>query len=145
LTIVKNSTTIKPKRKANNMKVIWYMEASDEKIEPHFKAKEFQCKDKTEGLLVAADLMDILEKIRNHFNAPVIINSGYRTPSWNSKVNGAPNSYHCKGMAADIVVKGHSSKEVAKYADSIMEQGGIIRYANFVHVDVREKRYRKGV
>jgi hypothetical protein len=40
------------------------MEASDEKIEPHFKAKEFQCKDKTEGLLVAADLMDILEKIR---------------------------------------------------------------------------------
>jgi uncharacterized protein YcbK (DUF882 family) len=145
LTIVKNSTTIKPKREANNMKVIWYMEASDEKIEPHFKAKEFQCKDKTEGLLVAADLMDILEKIRNHFNTPVIINSGYRTPSWNSKVNGAPNSYHCKGMAADIVVKGHSSKEVAKYADSIMEQGGIIRYANFVHVDVREKRYRKGV
>lgn len=127
------------------MKVIWYMEASDEKIKPHFKAKEFQCKDKTEGLLVAEDLMDILEKIRNHFNTPVIINSGYRTPSWNSKVKGAPNSYHCKGMAADIVVKGHSSKEVAKYADSIMEQGGIIRYTNFVHVDVRENRYRKGV
>ena len=58
---------------------------------------------------------------------------------------GEPNSYHCKGMAADIVVKGHSSKEVAKYADSIMEQGGVIRYTNFVHVDVREERYRKGV
>ena len=127
------------------MKVIWYMKASDEKVGPHFKAKEFQCKDKTEELLVAADLMYILEKIRSHFNAPVIINSGYRTPSWNSKVNGAPNSYHCKGMAADIVVKGHSSKEVAKYADSIMEQGGIIKYTNFVYVDVREKRYRKGV
>jgi uncharacterized protein YcbK (DUF882 family) len=127
------------------MKVIWYMEASDEKIKPHFKASEFQCKDKTEGLLVAENLLDILERIRNHFNAPVIINSGYRTPSWNSKVSGAPNSYHCKGMAADIVVKGRSSKEVAKYADSIMEQGGIIRYTNFVHLDVRENRYRKEV
>jgi hypothetical protein len=50
------------------MKVIWYMEASDEKIKPHFKASEFQCKDKTEGLLVAADLVNILEEIRNHFN-----------------------------------------------------------------------------
>jgi uncharacterized protein YcbK (DUF882 family) len=127
------------------MKIIWYVEASDEKIKPHFKAREFQCKDKTKGLLVAEDLMNILEEIRNHFNAPVIINSGYRTPSWNSKVGGTPNSYHCKGMAADIVVKGHSSKEIAKYADSIMEQGGIIRYTNFVHVDVREERYRKGV
>ena len=95
--------------------------------------------------MVATELLNVLEKIRNHFNAPVIINSGYRTPSWNSKVNGASNSYHCKGMAADIVVKGHSSKEVAKYADSIMEQGGVIKYTNFTHIDVREERYRKGV
>lgn len=127
------------------MKVIWYMKASDEKIKPHFKASEFQCKDKTEELLVAQDLLNILEEIRKHFDTPVIINSGYRTPSWNSKVGGTPNSYHCKGMAADIVVKGKSSKEVAEYANSIMEKGGIIRYTNFTHIDVREKKYRKGV
>lgn len=127
------------------MKVIWYVKASDEKIKPHFKASEFQCKDKTEELLVAQDLLDILEEIRKHFDRPVIINSGYRTPSWNSKVGGTPNSYHCKGMAADIVVKGKSSKEVAEYANSIMEKGGIIRYTNFTHIDVREKKYRKGV
>jgi uncharacterized protein YcbK (DUF882 family) len=127
------------------MKVIWYVKASDEKIKPHFKASEFQCKDKTEELLVAQDLLNILEEIRKHFDAPVIINSGYRTPRWNSKVGGTPNSYHCKGMAADIVVKGKSSKEVAEYANSIMEKGGIIRYTNFTHIDVREKKYRKGV
>lgn len=127
------------------MKHILYIKEVEGNISAHFKTKEFQCKDKTEGLLVAMELLDVLEKIRIHFNAPVIINSGYRTPSWNSKVNGASNSYHCKGMAADIVVKGHSSREVAKYADSIMEQGGIIKYTNFVHVDVRENRYRKGV
>ena len=127
------------------MKVIWYVKASDEKIKPHFKASEFQCKDKTEELLVAQDLLNILEEIRKHFDTPVIINSGYRTPSWNSKVGGTPNSYHCKGMAADIVVKGKSSKEAAEYANSIMEKGGIIRYTNFTHIDVREKKYRKGV
>lgn len=127
------------------MKVIQYLKAEEGNVSEHFKAKEFQCKDKTEGLLIANELIETLEKIREHFNAAVIINSGYRTPSWNGKVNGAPNSYHCKGMAADIVVRGHSSREVAKYADSIMKQGGIIRYTNFVHIDIREERYRKGV
>lgn len=127
------------------MKHIIFIKAEYGPVSPHFKAKEFQCKDKSEYLLIATELTETLEKIRNHFNAPVIINSGYRTPSWNSKVNGTPNSYHCKGMAADIVVKGHSSQEVAKYADGIMEQGAVIRYTNFVHIDVREKRYRKGV
>ena len=127
------------------MKHINYIRAEYGPVSPHFKAKEFQCKDKSECLLVATELIEILETIRNHFNAPVIINSGYRTPSWNAKVNGAPNSYHCKGMAADIVVKGHSSREVAKYADEIMEKGGVIKYTNFTHVDVREERYRKGV
>ena len=127
------------------MKHINFIKADYGLVSTHFKAKEFQSKDKSEYLLIATELIETVEKIRNHFNAPVIINSGYRTPSWNSKVNGASNSYHCKGMAADIVVKGHSSREVAKYADSIMEQGGVIRYTNFTHVDIREERYRKGV
>lgn len=127
------------------MKHIIYVKADYGKLTEHFKASEFQCKDKTEGLLIATELLETLEKIRDHFNAPVIINSGYRTPSWNSKVNGTSNSYHCKGMAADIVVKTHSSQEVARYADSIMEQGGVIKYTNFTHIDVREEKYRKGV
>jgi uncharacterized protein YcbK (DUF882 family) len=133
------------KRKETAMKNIVYINADYGKLSQHFKAKEFQCKDGNKKLLICKELLTILETIREHFKAPVKINSGYRTPSWNSKVNGAPNSMHCKGMAADIVVKGHSSQEVAKYADSIMEQGGVIKYTNFVHIDVREERYRKGV
>jgi uncharacterized protein YcbK (DUF882 family) len=121
------------------------MKAEYGQVSPHFKAKEFQSKDKSKYLLIASELIETLETIREHFNAPITINSGYRTPNWNAKVGGAPNSYHCKGMAADIVVKGHGSQEVAKYADSIMKQGGVIRYTNFTHIDVREERYRKGV
>lgn len=112
----------------------------------HFKPKEMQCKDGSEEMLISSELMLLLEEIREHFNAPVKINSGYRTPSWNEKVGGAKNSYHCKGMAADIIVKGQNTKEVAKYASEILgDRGGVIRYANFVHVDVRAKKYRKGV
>lgn len=142
---VKKKSPLYTQQKGNRMKHLIYVKADYGKVSEHFKAKEFQCKDKTDGVLIATELLEILEKIRNQFNAPVVINSGYRTPSWNSKVNGASNSYHCKGMAADIVVKGHDSREVAKYANSIMEQGGVIRYTNFTHVDVREERYRKGV
>lgn len=127
------------------MKMIWFMKKVEGNLSEHFKASEFSCKDGTKEFLYCTELIEMLEKIRNNFNAPVIINSGYRTPSWNSKVGGASNSYHCKGMAADIVVKGHNSTEVAKYADSIMEQGGVIRYTNFTHIDMREERYRKGV
>lgn len=119
---------------------------NNDRLTQHFKAEEFKCKDKTKEFLWAPELLEVLETIRNHFNKPVIINSGYRTPSWNTKVGGAPNSYHCKGMAADIVVKGHTTKEVAEIANRILgDHGGVIRYTNFVHVDVREGYYRKGV
>lgn len=30
------------------------------------------------------------------------LRSGYRPPSYNKKIGGAPNSYHCKGMAIDL-------------------------------------------
>lgn len=121
-------------------------QANDDRLSEHFKAKEFRCKDGTQEFLWAPELITVLETIRNHFNEPVIINSGYRTPEWNARVSGAKNSYHIKGMAADIVVKNHSTKEVAEYASKVLsEYGGIIRYTNFVHIDIRENKYRKGV
>lgn len=112
----------------------------------HFTGKEFRCKDGTREYLYSVELLEVLEKIRENFGAPVIINSGYRTPEWNAKVGGAKNSYHMKGMAADIRIKGVSTSKIAKYADEIMENyGGVIRYSNFVHVDIRDEKYRKGV
>lgn len=131
------------------MKSIMFIKADYGNLSEHFKAKEFKSKDGNEYLLICKELIEVLETIREHFNAPIKINSGYRTPSWNFRVSGAPDSMHCNGMAADIVVKGHSSKEVAKYASELMDtfesKGGVIKYTNFTHIDVREERYRKGV
>ena len=121
-------------------------QTNNDRLTQHFKAEEFRCKDGTKEFLWAIELLEVLETIRNHFNEPIIINSGYRTPTWNTRVGGAKNSYHMKGMAADIRVKNVSPKEVAKYASEYMKNhGGVICYTNFVHVDVREKYYRKGV
>ena len=112
----------------------------------HFTGKEFRCKDGTEEFLYCPNLIEVLEIIRKSLKAPVIINSGYRTPEWNAKIGGAKCSYHMKGMAADIAVKGHTTKEVAEIASRILgNHGGVIQYTNFVHVDVREGYYRKGV
>lgn len=127
-------------------KIYLKSEIGDKFIAPNFKGREYACKDGTDFVMVHEMLLMIVQEVRWHFNSPTTINSGYRTPSWNKKVGGKPLSYHQAGMAADIVVKGHTTKEVAEYLDKHMENwGGVIRYTNFVHVDTREKKYRKGV
>lgn len=110
-------------------------------ISTNFKVKEFYCKDGSDEILIDVDFVkDVLQNIRDHFGNSVIINSAYRTISYNKKVGGAKNSYHTKGKAFDIVVKGKSPKDVAKYAQ-ILGVKGIIQYPTFVHVDSRENKY----
>lgn len=110
-------------------------------ISRNFKVSEFRCKDGSDKILIDVDFVhNKLQAIRDHFGAPVTVNSGYRTESYNKKVGGAKKSHHMKGQAFDIVVKGHTPAEVARYAQSL-DVKGIIQYNSFVHVDSREVRY----
>lgn len=106
----------------------------------NFKVKEFACKDGTDLVVVGWNLIKILQQIREHFGQPVVINSGYRTLAYNSKVGGAKASYHLKGQAADIQVPGIAPIKVAAYAEGLGVQG-IGLYASFTHVDTRSQRY----
>jgi len=109
----------------------------------HFKAREFSCNDGSDAIFVAEELVTILEKIRMHFNKPVCITSGYRTPSHNKAIGGASRSQHIYGLAADIVVRGVKATEVADYAETLLKnRGGIGRYDNFTHIDVRNTKSR---
>lgn len=115
----------------------------NEKLSANFKVKEFACKDGSDPIFISLELVDILQKIRNHFGKSVVINSGYRTPTYNKKVGGATYSQHLYGTAADIRISGVKPKEVAAYVETIMpNSGGIGIYANFTHVDVRKKKSR---
>ncbi|MCI9201556.1 MAG: DUF882 domain-containing protein [Lachnospiraceae bacterium] len=110
-------------------------------ISRNFKVSEFRCKDGSNKILIDVDFVqNKLQAIRDHFGAPVTINSGYRTESYNKKVGGAKKSFHMTGQAFDIVVKGHTPAEVARYAQSL-DIKGIIQYNSFVHVDGRETKY----
>ena len=114
----------------------------------HFKLSEFKCK---EGTAVPAKyyancqkLMGLLEEIREACgNRPITINSGYRTPSYNKKVDGAKQSQHLYAAAADIKVSGMSASEVYRLCDRLVgNRGGVGKYSAFTHVDVRGHKAR---
>lgn len=112
-------------------------------LAPNFKVKEFACKDGSDVIFVAPELVEILQKIRNHFGKAVNINSGYRTPTHNKKEGGATYSQHLYGTATDIRISGVRPKDIAKYVETLMpDTGGIGIYSNFVHVDVRRTKSR---
>lgn len=108
----------------------------------HFKPSEFTChccgEVHPDGM--APELFESLEELRDLLGGrPIKIMSGYRCPRHNSKVGGARNSQHLHGRAADVIVPACSPGSVADTAEVVedFERGGIGRYQNFTHVDVR--------
>lgn len=113
------------------------------KLSENFAVAEFACKDGCDKVLIDTGLVEILQKIRNHFGKPIIITSAYRNDAYNRKIGGVSNSQHVRGTAADICISTVEPAEIAKYAEYIMpKSGGIGQYSNFVHVDVRANRSR---
>lgn len=120
----------------------------------YFNINEFKCKCGTCEMpanMPPQSLIDILESIREHFNKPLIINSGHRCATHNKKIGGATKSRHIIGDAVDFIIKDVPTKQVMKYViekyDS--EPYGIAvminannEYKGFVHLDVRGYRAR---
>ena len=92
----------------------------------------------------------LLQAIREHFNKPITITSGYRTGTHNTAVGGSKSSQHLLGKAADIQVADTTVEAVAAYAESLMpDWGGVGRYPvkagrtkGWVHVDTRPNKSR---
>lgn len=118
------------------MAVKSYNRTDKVQLAKNFRLDEFKCKcGVCDPILVDEALVVWLQRIRDHFDKSVNVNSGYRCADHNAdpKVGGNKGSHHLKGMAADIWVEGVQPLEVAKYAESI----GIKRiglYDNFVHI-----------
>ena len=122
----------------------------EKNLSPSFKVREFRCSDNTDPIFIDSELVEILQKIRNHFGKPVTITSAYRTAAHNKAVKGATYSQHCYGKAADIRVQGVGVEAVAAYAETLLpNRGGIGRYpvkagrpAGWVHIDTRAAKSR---
>jgi zinc D-Ala-D-Ala carboxypeptidase len=115
------------------------------KLTPDFALKEFISVLDPKGwefdIRVLNNLYKLanrLQVVRDTIGKPIQITSGYRSASHNLKVGGEPNSYHTKGMAADIVIRGMSPTQIEKALFNWT--GGLGIYTNvadFVHVDIR--------
>lgn len=115
------------------------------RLTTNFRVKEFECHCyKCSSIKIDEKLVNFLQKIRDHFQQPVVISSSYRCPTHNAKVGGVKSSLHIKGMAADITIKGVSPVEIAKFAESIGVKGiGLYdtsKDGHFVHIDTRDKK-----
>lgn len=130
------------------MDVKTYQENDRVQLSKNFNSYEFRCglgrSCPCSTILIDDKLVEYLQKIRDHFGKPVTITSAYRCPSYNRTVSKATSSYHTKGMACDIQVKGVTPREVAKYAESIGILGvGLYetdKDGYFVHIDTRTNK-----
>lgn len=117
-----------------------------QQVTKNFRLSEFHSKDGAKvpekffyNIVVLAHQ---LQALRAHIGLPVIINSGYRSPSHNKAVGGASRSYHLFGMAVDIRVPGMSpgvlySTILKLIHEGVMQDGGLSLYGSFVHYDIR--------
>ena len=112
------------------------------KVSTNFRVREFACQDGSDPIFIDSELVSVLQKIRNHFGKAVTITSAYRTPNHNKNVGGTSFSQHLYGKAADIKVQGIAPSEVAKYAETLLDEGGIGIYNTFTHIDVRATKSR---
>lgn len=115
------------------------------RITENFSMYEFACKDGSptpkyiQHRLVKLAIQ--LQVLRDYLQEPIKINSGYRTPEYNKRIGGVPNSQHTQGFAADIVCKNKSPREVYDAIEYLinkgeMLQGGLGLYKGFVHYDI---------
>lgn len=83
----------------------------------------------------------ILQPLRDKFEVPIHINSGYRCLKLNAAIGGVPSSQHVIGQAADIIVE---DKKPIEVAEMIVEMGlpydQIGLYDTFVHVSVSSRQ-----
>ena len=107
------------------------------RVAKHFKLSEFACPCCNRVMLHPKLLVKLIE-LRKILERPVYITSGYRCSSYNSKVGGIRNSYHCIGLAADIKVKDINLIELLEVCENIDFNGiGFYEKKNFLHLDVR--------
>ena len=106
--------------------------------ELHLLGALMRCRRSGEAHDIHPRLARHLALISRHFRQPVVVVSGYRAKAR----RGHRRSYHLRGQAADIYVKGVPPIEVRNLAVE-RRIGGIGFYPNsgFIHVDVRPRRF----
>lgn len=116
----------------------------DERVSTNFRRSEFACRCGCGFSAVDTELLQILERLREHFNgAKVTLNSPCRCSAHNKAIGGSSRSKHVFAIAADFAVNGVHADRVADYLEETYpNKFGIGRYIGRTHVDVRPNKAR---
>ena len=110
----------------------------------YFNYSEFDSPDvQGSGQLMDKNLLEMLDEVREKFDKPIHITSGFRTPQHNEAVggkmpdeNGNGGSSHLKGLAVDIACI--SSRDRFDLINCLLDVGfnriGIA--GTFIHADI---------
>ena len=94
----------------------------------------------------------VLQPIRNHYDAPVIISSGFRSPELCVLIGSSIDSQHAKGQAADLQVSGIDNKALATWIKNNLDFDQLILefykesegpHSGWIHVSYVGKENRK--
>lgn len=81
---------------------------------------------------IKALVLNVLQPLRDAWEKPLNISSGYRCAELNKAVGGVATSQHVKGEAADVLCD--DPKELAQLAKDLnLPYDQMILYPNFVH------------
>jgi len=82
----------------------------------------------------------VADELRDRLGARAEVLSVYRSPAYNTAINGASRSQHVRNRALDLKFS-CSSDEAFAIAEKMREEGifsgGIGRYSSFIHIDTR--------
>ena len=115
---------------------------------PHFSRREFICKCGCNTNIVAAELVNKLEKVYEYLNetadgvTAIIVTSGCRCPKHSVSVGGSLSDAHTKGIAADVyAVKKDGTRWGASSLAAVAEKIGFTGIGiidnTAVHMDIR--------
>lgn len=112
-----------------SVKTYSFKKHGNDKVSEHFRVREFRCRDDSDKILIESELVEHLEKVRDHFDcSSVYITSGYRTRSHDKTVGGSGSGSHTKGKAVDFIAYDKngdrvSSKDIALYLEDLGVKG----------------------
>jgi uncharacterized protein YcbK (DUF882 family) len=114
----------------------------------YFTRQEFACQCGCGFDGVDAELIQVLDRVREHYGSPVTITSGCRCKARNKAVGGVEKSRHLPNKsgnteAADFKVREVSHMDVeALLNEWFPNSKGIGSYPNRTHFDIRDDKAR---
>lgn len=95
----------------------------------------------------------VFQPLRDHFEVPIYVSSGYRSPKLNRSIGGSNTSQHCQGRALDLdadVFGGVTNAEIFHYIkdcldfDQLIWEFGDDSNPDWVHVSYKSPTENKG-